>query len=322
MNQIKLPNGRVTTQLGFGCGPLEGGLRERHSRAIIDLAYEVGFRHFDVAPNYGFGLIETVVGRALRTRRQDVTLTTKSGITSRKGGGLMLSLVGAVARPVLAKLPGWSSVTERTRIMTAQSREFGVKSVSRSLEQSLRRLRTTHIDIFLMHDMCHGDAAPALIDMLVERKEVGIIGALGTGTTRAEALAIAADTPVLGEVQQYCWNVLMGRLLPSMDSITLTHGAIVPALHDLGRILAADTQLCTEWSAALEIDLTVPSLLADVLLAAALVENRHGLVLVHSQKPTRIKRFVEVASNDSWLAKGAQLLELVANRGGSAVDKC
>jgi D-threo-aldose 1-dehydrogenase len=63
MRTVTLPGGRPTTCLGFGCGPLLGGPYARGSRAVIDLAYEAGFRHFDVAPSTGWGSPRTSSAR-------------------------------------------------------------------------------------------------------------------------------------------------------------------------------------------------------------------------------------------------------------------
>ena len=59
-------------------------------------------------------------------------------------------------------------------------------------------------------------------------------------------------------------------------------------------------------------DLASPVVLGNLLLAAALAENPDGIVLVHSQQPHRIRRFVAVASDAVWRRRGAIFGGLVA----------
>ena len=317
MKKITLPNGRITTQLGFGCGALHGGLEAQRSARIIDVAYEAGFRHFDVAPSYGLGLAETVLGRALQPRRAEVSVATKAGI-GRPARPLLMSVTRSVVKPVMARLPGWRSAAQKARSMTSPSGIFDLASVRASLEQSLAQLRTSHIDIFLMHEMRIADVTPALIALLVESKAAGIVGALGTGTLRSDAIAIAAAAPELAEVQQYRWNVEEPRLNPSADAITITHGGIMPTLLHISSLLRANPTLRDRWSSALDLDLADRAALGDLLLGAALAENPHGIVLVHSQQPHRIRRFVAVASNELWHRRGAILSDLVAQHRSEA----
>ncbi len=313
MNTVKLPNGRVTTRLGFGCGPLHGGLQSRQSRRIIDIAFEAGFRHFDVAPSYGLGLAETVLGTALLKRRQDVTITTKAGIP-RPQNPLLLSTLRSVVKPLLASLPGWKRASKAAREITIPIGSFDARSIEASLIDSLRRMQTTFADIFLMHEMRPGNATPELLEVLLAHQKTGTIGAIGTGTSRADALAIAGQTPALGAVQQYRWNVCEPPLEPTA-SLTITHGAIVPALQTMIELFTTKPALRAEWSAALDLDLAEPTILGDLLLGAALSENPKGLVLVHSHNAARIRRFAAVAEDNHWQAKGAQLAALVAQQG-------
>ena len=48
---VILPNSKiVTSPLGFGCAYLIGGLRKRANCRLVDIAFDLGYRHFDVAP--------------------------------------------------------------------------------------------------------------------------------------------------------------------------------------------------------------------------------------------------------------------------------
>jgi D-threo-aldose 1-dehydrogenase len=311
VNSVQLANGQTTTRLGFGCGPLHGGLEAGQSRRTIDIAFEAGIRHFDVAPSYGLGLIEGVLGQAMKGRRNEVTLTTKAGLP-RPSRGFLKSAVRSVVKPVVGLVRGWLTADRPAREGPPPDGTFDVAGIEASLGESLARLQTGSVDMFLMHEMRPRDPTPELLQMLTKRQRAKTIGLLGIGTSRADAVAIAMQTPQLAGVQQFRWNVFEPRLTPIGSSLIITHGAIVPALGRLNALFAANPALRDDWSAALDLDLASPAILGDVLLGAALAENPNGIVLVHSRKPERIRRFVTVAKDPKWHASGRQLADLVA----------
>src|ERR1700758_3171185 len=97
-----------------------GGTDEQESIRTIHAALDRGINLIDTAPVYGFGRSEEIVGKALAQngRREKVILATKVGIEWRNGS--------------LARNPS------RERIL-------------RELEDSLRRLQTSYIDIYQVH---------------------------------------------------------------------------------------------------------------------------------------------------------------------------
>ncbi|WP_259273112.1 aldo/keto reductase, partial [Klebsiella pneumoniae] len=95
-------------------------IRERTK--LIDKAVELGCNLFDTAPIYGFEN-EELLGVALSKHRDNVVIATKFGVTGMENSDGQLV-------PVLDSRP--ASVTEQ-------------------LEDSLRRLKTDHIDLFYQH---------------------------------------------------------------------------------------------------------------------------------------------------------------------------
>src|SRR5215470_12404263 len=72
--------------LSFGCHNLTGGSSLRKSVRLIHCAMDHGITRFDVAPSYGMGTAEAVVGMAIRKRSLRVEITTKFGIEPRRLG--------------------------------------------------------------------------------------------------------------------------------------------------------------------------------------------------------------------------------------------
>src|ERR1700737_3686165 len=101
-------------------GWMWGGTDEAESIATIRAAVEHGINIIDTAPVYGFGRSEEIVGKAIAESglRSQVVIATKAGLQW-EGGRV-------------------SRNASRARIL-------------REVEDSLRRLRTDHIDIYQVH---------------------------------------------------------------------------------------------------------------------------------------------------------------------------
>jgi len=129
---------------GLGCNNFGWRLDYDHTVAVVDAALEAGINFLDTADIYGGTESEEFLGRALQGRRDKVVLATKFGMKvdeQRQG-----------AKPDYAR---------------------------RACEDSLRRLRTDHIDLYQLHQPDPstpiGDTLAAL-DELVRAGKVREIG--------------------------------------------------------------------------------------------------------------------------------------------------
>jgi len=107
--------------LGFGCweiGGAYGRIDEGEFRRAVAQALDSGITCFDTAEAYGMGVSEEALGQALGLRRNDVVIATKFGV-------------------------GYDEMPKR--------RDSSRARVIASIEKSLKRLRTDHVDIYLVH---------------------------------------------------------------------------------------------------------------------------------------------------------------------------
>lgn len=168
--------GPLVTGLGLGCAPIGNLFAEvsrDHAIATVDAAWDAGIRYFDTAPLYGHGLSERRLGAALRARPRDqFALSTK---------------VGRLLRPADASAPAtiFSGVDDLMPVF-----DFSHDGVLRSLEESLVRLGTDHVDVVLVHDPGdHEDAAlVGAFPTVLRLREEGVVRAVGCGMTYAAAL--------------------------------------------------------------------------------------------------------------------------------------
>jgi L-galactose dehydrogenase len=122
----------TVSRLSFGTAPLGGlfgSVDEAAAITVIHEALDLGFTVIDTSSSYGNA--EELLGKALAGRRQDVVLATKAG---RSGSGF----------------------------------DFSPAGMRRSLDASLRRLRTDHVDIFQLHNIEFADLERLFEDSFAE----------------------------------------------------------------------------------------------------------------------------------------------------------
>jgi D-threo-aldose 1-dehydrogenase len=182
--------GLSLTRLGLGgasIGGLFAAVSDADALGVIDHAWDLGIRTFDVAPLYGYGAAERRFGRALAGRpRNDYVLSTK---------------VGRLIRPT-AEIPPDADIDRQALdgredafyVGTGPVRpvfDYTADGVRRSIDESLTRLGLDRIDIALIHDpddhwtAAIGEAYPALARL----REEGVVRAIGAGMNQSAMLA-------------------------------------------------------------------------------------------------------------------------------------
>ena len=147
---------------GLGCNNFGRRTDERETRAVVTAALDAGVTLFDTADIYGDGASEVLLGQALGRRRDEVVITTKFG-----------------GRPSSDGLSGGDP-----------------RRVRASCEDSLRRLGTDRIDLYLLH---HPDPCTPVVETLramndlIARGKVREIGCSNFSAVQLDEAAQAAD---------------------------------------------------------------------------------------------------------------------------------
>ena len=182
--------GLPVTRLGFGgasIGGLFSAVTDDDAVRVVDHAWDLGIRTFDVAPLYGYGAAERRVGRALAGRpRNEYVLSTKVGRLIRPVAEIASD--ADIDRQALeGKDDAFYVGTEPVRPVF----DYTADGVRRSVDESLARLGLDRIDIALIHDPDNhwstaiGEAYPALARL----REEGVIRAIGAGMNQSAMLA-------------------------------------------------------------------------------------------------------------------------------------
>ncbi|MDP9889072.1 aldo/keto reductase [Pseudarthrobacter enclensis] len=194
--QHKRPLGRTPLDLStmsFGATLIGNFMRPISDAAaveLVDQAWDLGLRTFDTAPLYGHGLSELRLGRALQGRtRADYVLSTKAG------------RVLTPADPATIDSGLWKDSAP-----FAAAFDYSYDGIMRSVEDSLKRLLTDHLDIVYMHDVdryTHGSKQPQMFRQavdegfpaLVKLRDEGVVTAIGFGVNEADVcLAAVKET--------------------------------------------------------------------------------------------------------------------------------
>ena len=316
MQTIELgTTGRTTTRLGYGCSSLMGALGRRESLGLLAAAYDAGIRHFDVAPLYGFGQAESCVGEFLAQHPGELTVTTKYGIPRAQAQGLV-GLARAIVRPIVRALPGLKrgmSAAAGKAFSGGEKASFTEAEARQSLERSLRELKTSRIDVWLLHEVTADDLRESeeLLKFLEGQVAAGTIGAFGVGSERNRVETLAIKRPAFCGVVQFEWSVVDGPVLGLDGPFRIHHRALTDNFFRLHERLLEEGGRCAEWSRETGADLADREVLAALMLKAALVENPGAIVLFSSKEAAHMRRNVAVAEDASLEAPARKLYELV-----------
>ncbi len=178
-------SGLQVSVVGLGCNNFGGRLDVDGTRAVVDAAIDAGVTLFDTSDTYGnLGGSERAHGEILGSRRDQVVLATKFGHQSADMG------YGAAA-----------------------GAKGGRAYIRRAVTESLRRLRTDHIDLYQLHTpdpVTPIEETIAALNELVAEGKVRYIGHSNlSGWQLADAAHLAArngHTPFISA--QNHWSLL------------------------------------------------------------------------------------------------------------------
>ncbi|GAA2870956.1 aryl-alcohol dehydrogenase-like predicted oxidoreductase [Aminobacter niigataensis] len=234
-------------------GWMWGGTDEDASIAAIQASIDAGVSLIDTAPAYGLGRSEEIVGKAIRGRRDKVVVATKCGLNWHSGKGN--HFFDQDGLPV--------------------HRYLGADGIVYEVEQSLRRLGTDHIDLYITHWQDPTTPVAETMDTLLRLKQQGKIGAIGASNVNADELKTYIEAGQIDAIQERYSMLdreIEDTLLPitqGNDVATLSYsslalgllsGAIDPSRQFSGddqrkdnpRFSAANRQKVAELKAAIE----------------------------------------------------------------------
>ncbi len=124
-------SGVTTSEIGFGLWTVSTGwwgkVDEEKAVRLLQKAFDYGIIFYDTADTYGNGLGETLLAKAFRSKRNQITISTKFGYDFYHFAG---------ERKGQQEIP----------------QDFSPNYVRFACEESLKRLETDHIDFYQIHN--------------------------------------------------------------------------------------------------------------------------------------------------------------------------
>jgi aryl-alcohol dehydrogenase-like predicted oxidoreductase len=139
------------SEFGLGCARI-GGIFKSEPADFVNLlsaAFDAGITFFDTADIYSQGESERLLGRAFRHRRDRVVIASKAGYVLPSQRRIAARLKPLV-RPAM-RLLGITRHHLPDAMRGVLAQDFSPAHIRRSVEGSLRRLGTDHLDLFQLH---------------------------------------------------------------------------------------------------------------------------------------------------------------------------
>jgi len=158
MDKRKLGSSNIEVSVvGVGCNNFGRRINDvAQARAVVHRALDLGINLFDTADAYGDGTSESFLGEAIGPRRAQVVIATKFGWGNPSGGSR--------------------------------------RTITRTVEASLKRLRTDYIDLYQVHFPDPNTPIEETLRALDELVRQGKVRAIGCSNFSAAQVAAALDT--------------------------------------------------------------------------------------------------------------------------------
>ncbi|MDQ0427433.1 D-threo-aldose 1-dehydrogenase [Planomicrobium stackebrandtii] len=179
----------IKNKLGLGTAPLGNMFREvpeDEAMQTIQSAWDEGIRYFDTAPFYGAGLAEMRLGEILPSYNRDEYL--------------LSSKVGRIVLDEQEEKEGLFEFGRKNKILT----DYTEDGTLRSIEDSLKRLKTDRLDMVYVHDISpdflgdewvtkFDEARKGAFKVLDRLRDEGIIKAWGLGVNTTTPIEVALE---------------------------------------------------------------------------------------------------------------------------------
>lgn len=171
--ELKVSQATIGTWAIGGAG--WGDVNKKESMEAIETMIERGVNLIDTAPFYGLGESEKIVGEVIRDKREDIVLLTKAGT-------------------------GWDE-------KGVPFKRSDYKSIIKDCEESLQRLKTDYIDLYLIHWPDEVTPIEEMMDAMNKLKQDGKIRFIGASNFSKEEV-LESEKYVSFDVLQHPYSMV------------------------------------------------------------------------------------------------------------------
>jgi D-threo-aldose 1-dehydrogenase len=280
----------IISRLGFGLSGIAGSGNFAHQQRLVRTAIDTGITHFDVAPFYGSGDAEKILGDILMDCPEQITVTTKFGLLPPKVPGRLR----AIARPVLRRISGLKQLAVKLTSISHRPaiQNFNPGDLLASAEISMRKMKRP-ADIFLLHDMSRNLAeSKAVIEELDQLKKTGYASMTGISGSEADLKNLCIAYPAvysLVQLENSLSNQTNLGFFARSGISSITHRAIMGGFEQLDFLFRFRPGFRQIWGREIGLNASDRDILTQIILELALFENQKGTVLFSTTRPERIK---------------------------------
>ena len=200
--------GRDVNAIGLGCMGMSIAYGEPMDQAeavkLLHEALDLGVDHFDTAELYGFGANETLLGQAFHDRRDKAFIATKFGPVADLATRTITGVDGSEA------------------------------NMRRAIEQSLRVLKTDHVDLYYLHRKDQSRPIEETVEAMAKLVKEGKIRAIGLSEVSAETLRRAQAVHPIAAVQSE-YSIFTRDIEDDVLPLCQATGVTLVAYSPLGR---------------------------------------------------------------------------------------
>jgi aryl-alcohol dehydrogenase-like predicted oxidoreductase len=300
MRQIQLRClDRNVSALGFGCASLGSRISPTAGQRAAFRALDLGVTWFDVAPSYGDGQAEELLGKWLSGERRKIVICTKVGIEPPQIARVQ-RLVRPFIRPLVKLIP---QIRQRVSRLRPTGRHIPIEpeEIEGLVARSLRRLRTDYIDVLALHEPnLSVDASDRVFKAIAQVVKKGMVRSVSlAGVPESIWAAVAAghsvdffqfrDTPFEGAAP------LVRKTICKEGAVFVTHGVYGSGtLERLHGLRQASIDLFGELARRLNIP--ERRLEVEILGRFAFANNPEGVVVFSMFQEGHLKFNAKVAS--------------------------
>ncbi len=215
-------------RLGFGTSGLMGAaFTDRGRIDLLNYAFSKGIVHYDTAPLYGQGEAEKVLGKFIRDKRSEVTISTKFGLppqripfylTPLRPLGRYVNRNLTHLKPLIRTAVDYLNRSNQTQsedqdngfeantmdlgsVLREQS-SFRPETIEQELNSSLKKLGVEKVDFYLFHECSANEVNGELIELLNRFVSAGKVGTYGIATSLSKTHQILSlDSSFNGVIQ-------------------------------------------------------------------------------------------------------------------------
>lgn len=200
--------GRDVNAIGLGCMGMSIAYGEPMNEAdavkLMHEALDLGVDHFDTAELYGFGANESLIGAAFHDRRDKAFIATKFGPVADLATRTITGVDGSEA------------------------------NMRRAIEQSLRVLKTDHVDLYYLHRKDQSRPIEETVEAMAKLVKEGKIKAIGLSEVSAETLRRAQAVHPIAAVQSE-YSIFTRDIEDDVLPLCQATGVTLVAYSPLGR---------------------------------------------------------------------------------------